>query len=130
MSTHRFFIDHPIRAKRVKIAVGCCCEICGSILPLEGLEIHALDPGREAMRAGTTPSGEEILVLCFRCHEDVHEFLLPLEEQAWIVGMRDAEKRKKIREILSYVPRSYTPPESDIEEAYREACSSRFRFGV
>ncbi|OPX74293.1 MAG: hypothetical protein A4E39_00666 [Methanoregulaceae archaeon PtaB.Bin152] len=36
----------------------------------------------------------------------------------------------RMREILAYVPRPYIPPDTDLEEAYKDACSSRFRFGV
>ncbi|MCQ8894261.1 MAG: hypothetical protein NQU46_06480 [Methanolinea sp.] len=130
MSTHRFFIDHPIRAKKIKLTLGCCCELCGVCLPPEGLEIHtfSLDELYAPMQPAVLE--EHLLVLCPRCHADVHEFSLPPADQEWLVRMRDAEKKKSISAILNYVPRRYTPPESDIEEAYREACSSRFRFGV
>lgn len=130
MSTHRFFIDHPIRAKKVKLATGCCCELCGSSLPLEGLEIHTFSIGMQSVPPQPAVLEEHLLVLCARCHADIHEFSLPVSEQEWLVRMRDGHKKEEICSILGYVPRRYTPPESDIEEAYREACSSRFRFGV
>lgn len=130
MSTHRFFIDHPIRAKKIKLALWCCCELCGSCLPLEGLEIHTFSLEMQQKTPPAAVLEEHLLVLCSRCHEDIHEYSLPVGDQEWLVRMRDAKKKEEIRAILSYVPRKYFPPESDIEEAYREACSSRFRFGV
>lgn len=130
MSTHRFFIDHPIRAKKVKLATGCCCELCGSSLPLEGLEIHTFSPGKQSVPPQPVVLEEHLLVLCARCHADIHESYLPVADQEWLVRMRDAHKKKEICAVIGYVPRRYIPPESDIEEVYQEACSSRFRFGV
>lgn len=130
MSTLRYFNTHYIKAKKVKLAAGSRCELCGYEERIEGLEIHALIDEERA--DGIPISGLEghILVLCTRCHHDLHRFGAPVAEQENLVRRRDLDTRRIIREILSYLPRQYAPPDSDMEEVYRDACSSRFRFGT
>ncbi|MEM2123925.1 MAG: hypothetical protein QXL43_01145 [Methanolinea sp.] len=131
MSTERYFTDHPARARRVKVALGCRCEICGDLLPPDALEVHSVPPrGERENREDPARLEGSVLFLCPRCHADVHEFDVPPRLQRRIVRARDPSAREEIRRILARVPRPYTPPETDIEEAYREACSPRFRFGV
>lgn len=130
MSAHRFFLSHPIRGKKIKLAVGLRCELCGTGKPPDYLEIHTFadeDPTLEIAPADLEGS---LLVLCSRCHHDLHAFDTTSEQQELLVRERPVAVRDEIRKILVYVPRPYTPPETDMEEAFREACTPRFRFGV
>lgn len=130
MSTLRFLDTHAIKAKKIKIAVGHRCELCGRESPIDDLEIHALIDEQQA--EGRLPVDLEsfLLVLCFSCHSDLHRYGVTFDEESLLVSQRSAESRKNIRDILSYTPKPYTPPDTDMVEAYNDACSSRFRFGV
>lgn len=130
MSTFRFFNTHHIRAKRINLAAEARCELCGKEEGLDDLEIPSLIDEEAADKVPLHERESFLLVLCPRCHHDLHRFSAPLDEQQILIQMRREDIRQKIRVLLSYVPRSYTPPDSDMEEVYRDACSSRFRFGT
>ena len=120
-------IENPIRGNRIKRAVGSRCELCGKEEAPDNLVVHTI-PGD-----GERPPGfmePFLLVLCFRCHDAVHVFAAPPDEQEGLARQRPDAIRHEIRRILTCVPRPYTPPPTDMEEAYRDACSCRFRFGV
>jgi len=126
MSTPRFLLEHPLRARKVKEAVGSKCELCGKISNTDEIEVHTfIDTGKEQ----EMPAEELecfLLVLCSRCHDDLHDLPAGCEAQEMLVRQREESVRKKIRAILGYSPRPYNPPDSDIEEAYKDACASRF----
>ena len=126
MSTPRFLLEHPIRARKMKEAVGSKCELCGKISNTDELEVHTfVDPGKEH----EMPAEELecfLLVLCQRCHEDLHDLAAENRVQEMLVRQREDLARGKIRAILGYSPRPYTPPDSDVEGAYADACASRF----
>ncbi|MDD1673866.1 MAG: hypothetical protein LUP99_05610 [Methanomicrobiales archaeon] len=41
MTTLRFLLRHPVKAKRIKLAVGVSCEVCEYTGALEDLEVHS-----------------------------------------------------------------------------------------
>jgi hypothetical protein len=130
MSILRITIENPVRGNRIKRAVGLRCELCGSEEALDNLVVHAItseDTGEEQPPGFMEPF---LLVLCFRCHNAMHVFDAPPREQEELARQRPETLRREIRRILSCVPRPYTPPDTDMEEAYLEACTCRFRFGV
>jgi hypothetical protein len=134
MSLLSITIENPARGNRIKRAVGSRCELCGSEEALDNLVVHTIvgkEAGEEHPPLGMEPCMEPfLLVLCFRCHGAMHAFDAPRGEQEALARQRPEPLRHKIRKILSYVPRPYTPPDTDMEEAYLVACTSHFRFGV
>ncbi|MDD1673867.1 MAG: hypothetical protein LUP99_05615 [Methanomicrobiales archaeon] len=61
----------------------------------------------------------------------MHAYEVSVWEQEALVRERPEPIREEIRTILAYVPKSYTPPEKDMEESYREATDAHhFGFGV
>ncbi|MEM2124093.1 MAG: hypothetical protein QXL43_02005 [Methanolinea sp.] len=126
MSVCQFLLVHPEKAGAVRRAVGSLCEVCGSTLTDDAFVIHSFcDPGEEAL-ASPEDLERYLLVLCPRCHEEIHSRQVPVHGQAAIVRGRSEAISLKIRKILGYVPRHYTPPDSDVESAYRDACASRY----
>jgi len=130
MSLLRISIAKPIRGNRIKRAAGSRCELCGKEEAVDNLVVHTIIGDEEVYEYSPGCMEPFLLVLCFRCHEAVHVFAAPEDEQEALALQRPAAVRRVIRHILAAVPRPYTPPGTDIEEAYRDACSSRFRFGV
>jgi hypothetical protein len=130
MSLLRITIENPIRGNRIKRAVGSRCELCSDREALDNLVVHAIigDEGEKDQ----SPEVMEplLLVLCFRCHNAIHAFDAPLSEQERLARQRPEPVRHEIRRILAYLPRPYTAPDTDMEEAYLVACTSHFRFGV
>jgi hypothetical protein len=130
MSLLSITIENPIRGNRIKRAVGSRCELCGSEEALYNLVVHTIigeEAGEEQPPGFMEPF---LLVLCFRCHDAMHAFDASPGEQEELARQRPESLRREICRILSYVPRRYTPPDTDMEEAYLEACTCRFRFGV
>ena len=130
MTTLRFFLAHYIKVKKIKLAVEGRCEVCRKECALDDLVIHTFINEDEAEKHLLEDLEEFLLVLCSRCHGDIHEFDAPLEEQGAVVRRRPEKIRTQIRKILAYAPKTVQPPDSDLEDAYREACSSRFRYGA
>jgi hypothetical protein len=130
MSLLRISIAKPIRGNRIKRAAGSRCELCGKEEAVDNLVVYTITGDEEEYEHASGYMEPFLLVLCFRCHEAVHVFAAPEDEQEALALQRPAAVRREIRHILAAVPRPYTPPGTDIEEAYREACSCRFRFGV
>lgn len=130
MSILRISITKPVRGNRIKRAAGSRCELCGEEEALDNLVVHTItgDEGDQEHPPGCMEPF--LLVLCFRCHSAVHVFSAPPDEQEALARQRPDAVRREIREILRSIPRPYTPPGTDIEEAYSDACASRFRFGV
>lgn len=130
MTCLKYFLAHYIKVKKILLAAGLRCEVCRREFALDNLMIHTFISEGEAEIHSTVDLEEFLLVVCFRCHDDIHEFNASFEEQAALVMMRQEEIKSAIREILAYAPKPIQPPDSDLEEAYRDACSSRFRFGT
>ena len=129
MTTLRFLLSHPVKAKRIKLAVGTSCEVCGYEGTLEDLEIHSfLDEAED--RYSLAELERFLLILCTWCHWELHAYEISIREQEALVRDRPEPIREEIRTILAYVPKPYTPPEIDMEEAYREASSPHhYRYG-
>jgi hypothetical protein len=118
----------PVKSKKVKLAAGSRCELCGEAYPPVLLEIHLL-PG-DGKRARQGPDLQrEILVLCPGCHREIHDCRVPRADQKTLVRSRPSQVRREIRAILGFQPGPYTPPESDLAEIYEQAhqLSSLFR---
>jgi hypothetical protein len=130
MTTLRFLLRRPVKAKRIKLAARASCEICGRTESLEDLEVHSF-LGEAEDQYSHADLERFLLILCKGCHRDLHTCSITVQEQEALIQGRPAPIRKNIRIILSYVPKSYTPPEIDLEEAYREASAPHhFGFGV
>ena len=130
MSFLRITLKNPIRGNRIKRAVGSQCEVCGKKEVVENLVVHTIieeDEGCEHSPESMEPC---LLVLCFRCHDAIHALHAPRSSQEELARQRPEPLRQQIRRILSSVPRPYTPPDTDMEDAYIVACTSHFRFGV
>jgi len=110
---------NPMKERRVKCSVGCRCELCGEAYPSDLLELHLLPGDGRQIKHGPDLQ-REILVLCPRCHGDLHEFRLPRVDQKGLVRSRPAGVRKEIRAILGYNPKPYTPPDADLAAVYEE----------
>ena len=110
---------NPARERRVKRSAGCSCELCGGKAPADLLEIHLLPQDGRRARPGPDLQ-REILVLCPRCHREIHGSGLPRADQKILVRSRPAGVRKEIRAILGYNPAPYTPPETDLAAVYDE----------
>jgi len=107
------------KERAVKRAAGLRCELCGGEFPSFLLEIHLLPPGGGVIEPGPDLQ-REILVLCARCHRDVHACRLPRADQKELVRSRRAGVRREIRTILGYNPMPYTPPDVDLAAIYEE----------
>ena len=123
-------LKNPIRGNRIKRAVGSRCEVCGCEEYLENLVVHSIIKEEEWCDQSPGSMESFLLVLCFRCHNAIHAFDAPRSSQEELARQRPEPLRREIRRILSSVPRRYTPPDTDMEEAYIVACTSHFRFGV
>lgn len=110
---------NQVKERQVKHAVGLRCELCGDAFPADLLEIHLLPMDGRPVNPGPDLQ-REILVLCSRCHRDVHEFGLPRADQKNLVRSRAAGVRREIRLILGYCPGPYIPPEVDLAALYEE----------
>jgi hypothetical protein len=127
MTTLRFLVHHPVKVKRIKLAAESTCEICGRAGGQEALEVHSLLESGEN-RYSLADLERFLLVLCQNCHREVHFLLVPAEEQEMLVRQRTEDVREKIRTILRYNPKPYTPPDVDMEDAYREASAPHVRY--
>jgi len=110
---------NPARERRVKCSCGFRCELCGGAYPPDLLEIHLLPGSRGRVEPGPDLQ-REILVLCHRCHRQVHEFRLLRADQKILVRSRPAGVRREIRGILGSTPKPYTPPEANLAAVYEE----------
>ncbi|MDH7511044.1 MAG: HNH endonuclease signature motif containing protein [Methanolinea sp.] len=126
MSMLPFLLSHPAKANSIKRAAGCRCEICGSPGTEEELEIHSFSiKGEENPRSPEDLEGS-LLVLCARCHADLHESQAGIADQELLARARDREVSRKIRKILAFQPGHVSPPDSDVQGAYLDACASRY----
>ena len=119
------------KAKRIKIAVGCFCELCGESRALPELEIHHVPmPGRPPTRRRTDLQAM-LLVLCPRCYHDLHAFSVPLADQRELIAYRPFQVKQAIRAILGYRPKPYTPPDTFDPSTVSETMDrSAWGFGV
>jgi hypothetical protein len=127
MTILRFLLQHPVKTKRIKIAAGSSCEICGRAEALENLEVHSFleDPEDRYFPADLE---QFLIILCHQCHGVIHSYPITLHDQELLVRQRPESIREIIRVILAYVPKPYTPPEIDMEDAFREASAPHTRY--
>lgn len=123
----------PTKRKRIWLAIGCACEICGNDLRLEDFVIHHVR-GDESEREAAEAEGSlerSILALCPECHRAIHAYHVPFHDQHALIKSRPHPVAEEIRAILSYQPRPYTPPDTDMEKLYDEAKNTtQLIFGV
>lgn len=131
MSTLRFFTTYPIKAKKIKLAVGSRCELCSREHMLDNLEIHTTIDEDVAQQHPPAALEGFLLVLCTWCHCDLHVFAVPTFDQQALIRERPEMVRQVIREILSYTPKPYTPPDTDMEQFFLDAKqTTQLIFGV
>lgn len=126
MSSSPFLLSHPAKANSIKRAAGCRCEICGSTGTEDELEIHCFSGEGEECPQAPGEMERSLLVLCARCHADLHASPDAVSGQELLAGARDREVSLRIRKILAFQPGQVSPPDSDIEGAYKDACASRY----
>jgi hypothetical protein len=110
-----------VRQKRIAIAAGCRCELCGAEFLAADLEIHTIGIVPSRKEESPAELERELLVLCTRCHQDVHGDCVREEEQRALLAFRTPEVTEAIRAILSTKQKPYTPPEVDLEETFSSA---------
>jgi hypothetical protein len=117
-----------VRQKRIAIAAGCMCELCGGEYLAADLEIHTMGTAHGRKGESLPELERELLVLCPRCHQDVHEDCVGEEEQRALLAFRTPEVTETIRAILSTRPKPYVPPEVDLEETFADATHLRTHY--
>jgi hypothetical protein len=96
---------------RIARAASHRCEACGDKWPEHLLEIHFIPrSGPELLRREDLH--REILVLCPRCHRDLHRSGATSRDQRLLVSLRDPRIAREIRRILTWPPRPYTAPDT------------------
>jgi 5-methylcytosine-specific restriction endonuclease McrA len=117
-----------VRQKRIAIAAGCRCELCGEEYFAADLEIHTIGTARGRTGESLAYLERDLLVLCPRCHRDVHEQETGEEEQRALLAYRPPEVTEAIRAILSTRPKPYAPPEVDLEETFADVTHLRTHY--
>jgi hypothetical protein len=115
----------PVRIKRIILAAGCRCELCGKEILAAEMDVHTIGSPAGKDREVTAEMERDILVLCPRCHQDVHEHGTGEEEQRVLLSCRKPEVTEEIRKILATRPKRYVPPEVDLETTYPDATDLR-----
>ncbi|MDT8357651.1 MAG: hypothetical protein RQ758_04015 [Methanomicrobiaceae archaeon] len=103
-------------------AMGCRCEFCSIRFPAAFLRIHCIY-GENAAPDEEGDLDKMILVVCPVCHGLLHA--LPTEIRTWsmqkrLIRNRPLGVKRKIREVLGYRSRPYTPPPVDLAEIFEE----------
>jgi hypothetical protein len=103
--------------RRIIRATGYRCELCGDEWPARHLDIHFIPRSRVA-----PPRREDlhrwILVLCPRCHRDLHRHRCTLRDQASLVSLRDIRVSREIHRLLSSPPPPYAAPDTFDRERF------------
>lgn len=114
--------------RKIKKAIVCFlegrCEWCEGSFPLSHLVLHliVLDKG---IPVSPDPQ-KRFLLLCRRCHVDLHNVPLPVHLQKDLVRQRSRSVRKALQTLLDYTPEPYQPPENfNMAEIYEECFSLR-----
>ncbi|HQM56358.1 MAG TPA: hypothetical protein PKZ57_02510 [Methanoregulaceae archaeon] len=124
MDLSEYLAAHPEKSRELKSATGCRCENCSLEYPLALLEVHTI---------GSTLSVETphidlqyyLLVLCPSCSRSFRSGKVALSLQRDLVRLRNRQVRRRMRAILSYQPKPYTPSvDFDPEVIFREVVSS------
>ena len=115
----------PVRIKRIILATGCRCELCGKEILAADLEVHTIGAAGDRTGGSTADLERDLLVLCPRCHREVHEQAIGEDEQRALMAFRAAEVIEEIRKILSTKPKPYVPPEVDLEGTFTDVTDLR-----
>lgn len=100
------------------------CEWCDGPFPLSHLVLHLIVP-EQGMPVSPDPQ-KRFLLLCRRCHADLHQVPLPVYLQKDLLRQRSRNVRKALRVLLDYTPEPYLPPQNfDMAEIYEECFSLR-----
>ncbi|MDD1652511.1 MAG: HNH endonuclease [Methanomicrobiales archaeon] len=111
----------PVRIKRIILAAGCRCELCGKETFAADMDVHTIGTTRAEKGDAMADVEQEILVLCPRCHQDLHELGTGECEQRALLSFRTPEVSDEIRKILATTQKHYVPPEVDLEETFSRA---------
>jgi len=87
--------------KQLKLAIGYCCESCGSVVPHTMLELHPIVSSCIGNETKNCNGASDILVLCTRCHTRLHEADIPDELQRSAIRLRSPDVMDCINGILS-----------------------------
>ncbi|MDD1653130.1 MAG: HNH endonuclease [Methanomicrobiales archaeon] len=115
----------PVRIKRIILAAGCRCELCGKEVLADDMDVHTIGAAGGKTGNATADLEREVLVLCPRCHRDVHEQGTGEEEQRALLAFRRSEVADEIRKILATKPKPYVPPEVDLEGTFTDMTDLR-----
>lgn len=120
-----------IKRRKIWIVLDCRCEICGEEFQLDQLIFHYVSARHVCGFEVNQLVEESILLLCPLCHHEIHTRQISIEEQLKIVSSRPSKIREQLGRILSYHPKPYTPPDTDLEQLYQEAKQvTQLIFGV
>ncbi|HPA08308.1 MAG TPA: hypothetical protein PK477_05905 [Methanoregulaceae archaeon] len=114
----------PAKSRELKSATGCRCENCSLEYPFALLEVHTFGSAR-SMETPHTDLQKYLLVLCPSCSRSFRSGLIEVPLQRDLVRVRNRQIRRRMRAILSYQPKPYTPSvDFDPEIIFREVVSS------
>ncbi len=119
------------RTKRRKIilALGAACELCGRVAPVAAMEIHLCACGGGGERGADEPcAGDGLLVLCPVCHYQLHEYGILEDEERALIREREPRVRRLLRRILAAETFALEFPEPDLELLYREGIPMHWRW--
>ncbi len=94
-------VSSPLHEKQLKLAIGYCCESCGSVVPHTMLELHPIPASEHENGAKISKGASDILVLCKNCHIRLHDAAIPDELQRSAVRLRRYDVMENINGILS-----------------------------
>lgn len=112
----------PEQRQGILQATGSRCEFCSIRFPAALLGIHCIF-GKNEVPDEEGDLDQVILVVCPVCHGLLHA--LPQESRTWsmqkrLIRNRPLGVKRKIREVLGYRSRPYTPPPVDLAEIFEE----------
>lgn len=131
MPIPRDFAVTPTKAKKIKMAVGCSCELCGDPFALPDLELHYIQGRKTIALNDIAKLAKRILILCSRCHRDIHSFRCSVGEQIELVRQRPKKMNKAVLKILGYRPKLYIAPDTpDIDRIHDDVAHAHWGWGT
>ncbi|MCU0630137.1 MAG: hypothetical protein MUF37_03160 [Methanoregulaceae archaeon] len=94
-------LSSALHEKQLKLAIGYCCESCGSVVPHTMLELHPIPSSDLENGAKVCNGASDILILCTHCHTQLHEVSIPDELQRSAIRVRPPDVMDNINGILS-----------------------------
>ncbi|HPH35932.1 MAG TPA: hypothetical protein PLU94_10630 [Methanoregulaceae archaeon] len=124
MDLSEYLAVHQAKSRELKIATRCRCENCSLEYPLALLDIHTIGSAL-SVETPHTDLQKYLLVLCPSCSRSFRSGLVEVPVQRDLVRLRNRQVRRRMRAILSYQPKPYTPfVDFDPEVIFREVVSS------